>query len=197
MNAALWLALGTAAGVIVGVSLADRSGGRKLIRRITGALGMFESLTGQFDKLTGRAVPAGKVRADDDDLDEDDEDLDDEFESVHDEAVSPAYAVGDDEDDFDATEDEGSGFEPDTDSDCIDERVLAAFEQDPILAERDIEIDEPEPAVIALAGRVSSDEDARHAVTIARGVPGVERVENYIRIRNRPPVSPPPEESDV
>jgi hypothetical protein len=193
MNAALWLAVGTAAGVLLGVTLADRAGGRRLLRRITGALTTFENLTGQFDKLSGRSAAKGEI-PDDDDLDDDDEDLD-EYGALDEEPVSMAYAVADDEDDYDMTEDEGSGFEPDVEGDYIDERVLTAFEQDPILAGRDIEIDEPEPAVIALSGRVPSAEDATHAVTIARGVPGVERVENYIRIRNRAPVSPPPVES--
>lgn len=189
LNAALWLAVGTAAGVLVGVTLADRAGGKKLLRRITGALGIFESLKGQFDRIADRRVPASDVPFDDD-LDDDDDEV---LESVdEDEELSPAYdaaddeedvdATEDDEDDVDATENEGSGFEPDTDEEYIDERVLAAFEQDPILSERDIEIDEPEPAVIALTGRVATAKDAKHAVTIARGVPGVERVENRIRI---------------
>jgi hypothetical protein len=181
MNAALWLAVGTAAGVLVGVTLADRGGSGKLLGRITGALNIFDRIARLRDAGNGQRAAGNEP---------DDDDEEEEFETA--EEFGEAGIEYED-----TVEDEGTGFEPDSGGDYIDERVLAAFEQDPILAERDIEIDEPEPAVIALTGRVATREDARHAVTIARGVPGVERVENYIRIRNRPPVSPPPEESDV
>jgi hypothetical protein len=191
--------------VLLGVSLADRSGGRKLLRRITTALTVFEGLRGQFAKAPARGVPAGDIPFDDE-LDDEAEDLDSEYAGM-DEELQPAYDAADDEDDFedeyvdgdfeDEEENEGTGFEPAHAGDYIDERVLAAFEQDPILAERDIEIDEPEPAVISLKGRVATPDDAKYAATIARGVPGVERVENYLKIRNLAPVSPPPEDPDA
>jgi hypothetical protein len=62
-------------------------------------------------------------------------------------------------------------------------RVLEAFENDPVLCERALEIDAPAPGAIALSGTVPSARDAAHAVTIARGVPGVVEVENAIRVR--------------
>jgi osmotically-inducible protein OsmY len=181
MNAALWLAVGASAGVLLGVAIADRGGSGTLLRRISSALRTFNVLKSQFARLSDRRASAG-ARAEDEDADGDYE--------AYEEAEFAEF-------DDDELEDEGSGFEPDTAHDRIDARVLAAFEQDPILSERDIEIDEPEPTVIALTGRVATMRDAKHAVTVARGVPGVERVENYLRIRHRAPVSPPPEEADV
>ena len=65
----------------------------------------------------------------------------------------------------------------------LDERVLAAFEQDPVLAARAIEIEEPEPGSIRLSGRVLAEREVAHAVTIARGTPGVQRVEHRLRLR--------------
>lgn len=193
MNAALWLAAGAAAGVLLGVTMADRSGGRKLLRRLNGALGLLERFGGAGAVGTGPGRRGAERMADvpaDQDLDDDD-------------MIEYAESVGEEhdeflhDDEFEPEEDEGAGYEPDTFGSHIDERVLTAFEQDPILRDRDIEIEELEPAVIALSGRVGSDNDAKHAAIIARGVPGVERVENYIKVRNRPPVSPPPEEADV
>jgi osmotically-inducible protein OsmY len=72
----------------------------------------------------------------------------------------------------------------------IDERVLAAFEQDPVLSERAIEIDADEPGTIVLRGTVPSAEDAAYAMTIARGTPGVTQVENLLRVRTARPRSP-------
>lgn len=77
----------------------------------------------------------------------------------------------------------------------IDERVLAAFEQDPILSQRAIEIDTDEPGTIVLRGAVPSAEDSAHALTIARGTPGVAQVENLLRVRvarSRAPAEPGP-----
>jgi hypothetical protein len=75
-------------------------------------------------------------------------------------------------------------FDDDDDDDArVDARVLSAFENDPVLSARAIEIDEPEPGVIVLTGRIGSARDAAHAVTIARGTPGVTEVENLLRVR--------------
>ena len=60
--------------------------------------------------------------------------------------------------------------------------MLEAFRNDPILAERAVDIGGIGDATIELAGWVNSDEEAEHAVTIARGVPGVDTVVNRIAI---------------
>lgn len=64
----------------------------------------------------------------------------------------------------------------------LEERVLEAFRNDPILSERAIDIGSISEGVIELAGWVENEDEAEHAVTIARGVPGVETVVNRIAI---------------
>ncbi|HKO15212.1 MAG TPA: BON domain-containing protein [Gemmatimonadaceae bacterium] len=64
----------------------------------------------------------------------------------------------------------------------LEERVLEAFRNDPTLSERAVDIGELREGVIELAGWVETDDEARHAVTIARGVPGVDTVVNRITV---------------
>lgn len=66
----------------------------------------------------------------------------------------------------------------------LEDRVLEAFRNDPILAERAVDIGSIGDATIELAGWVEDDSEATHAVTIARGVPGVDTVVNRIAIGN-------------
>jgi osmotically-inducible protein OsmY len=140
VNAAVWLAAGTAAGVFVGVLLADRFGGGKLLERLSGLL-----------KVSG-------VNASDDEFDDTDQAFDEYGAEIPD--------------------DDGADDTP-----GVDERVLAAFQQDPILSERAIEIDADDPGTVVLRGTVPSAEDAAHALIIARGTPGVSKVENLLRVR--------------
>jgi hypothetical protein len=64
----------------------------------------------------------------------------------------------------------------------LEERVLEAFRNDPILSERAIDIGSIGEGTIELAGWVESDDEAEHAVTIARGVPDVTTVVNRISV---------------
>src|SRR5262249_48060663 len=64
----------------------------------------------------------------------------------------------------------------------LEEHVLEAFRNDPILAERAIDIGSISDGVIELAGWVDTEEESHHAVTIARGVPGVDTVVNRIAL---------------
>lgn len=64
----------------------------------------------------------------------------------------------------------------------LEERVLEAFRNDPILSERAIDIGSISEGVIELAGWVENEDEAEHAVTIARGVPDVVTVVNRIAI---------------
>ena len=64
----------------------------------------------------------------------------------------------------------------------LEERVLEAFRNDPILSERAIDIGGIGEETIELAGWVTTDEEAEHAVVLARGVPGVTTVVNRIAI---------------
>lgn len=76
------------------------------------------------------------------------------------------------EDDFDADEAEE-----------LEERVLEAFRNDPILSERAIDIGAVGEDIIELTGWVNTDDEADHAVTLTRGVPGVTTVVNRLAIR--------------
>jgi hypothetical protein len=64
----------------------------------------------------------------------------------------------------------------------LEERVLEAFRNDQILSERAIDIGGIGEETIELAGWVNSEEEADHAVVLARGVPGVETVVNRIAV---------------
>jgi hypothetical protein len=64
----------------------------------------------------------------------------------------------------------------------LEERVLEAFNNDPILAERAVDIGALSDGTIELAGWVESDDEAEHAVVLARGVPGVITVVNRLMI---------------
>jgi hypothetical protein len=95
-----------------------------------------------------------------------------------DEAAGPVVAddFSEYDDDYDELEDEGVPNEG------LEERVLEAFRNDPILSERAIDIGGIGEETIELAGWVNSEQEAEHAVVLARGVPGVETVVNRIAV---------------
>jgi hypothetical protein len=66
---------------------------------------------------------------------------------------------------------------------ALEERVLEAFRNDPILAERAVDIGAIGDGIIELTGWVHEPDEATHAVTITRGVPGVETVVNRLDVR--------------
>ena len=162
---AIWLVAGAAAGIVVGVALADRSrAARAAGHRLRGLLKTLGGLAGE------RAMSAK------------DEHIEREAINV---AVDDADDVDerDDADDLDEADDLDGIARPADNEPGLDARVLAAYEQDPILSRRAIEIDSPSAGTIVLTGRVPSARDIAHAVTIARGTPGVERVEHRLRVR--------------
>ncbi len=65
----------------------------------------------------------------------------------------------------------------------LEERVLEAFANDPVLSERAIEIGSLADGVITLAGRVHSRREVTYASTIAGGTPGVAGVVNRLLVR--------------
>jgi hypothetical protein len=96
-------------------------------------------------------------------------------------ADSSGPAVADDYSEFDEDfddelEDEGVPNEG------LEERVLEAFRNDPILSERAIDIGGIGEETIELAGWVNTEQESEHAVVLARGVPGVATVVNRIAI---------------
>lgn len=106
-----------------------------------------------------------------------------EFDEIEDEVDVPATgaSVADDEDEDFNSMDAVEGTEADG-VPLLEERVLEAFNNDPILAERAIDIGSDGQGIIELAGWVDSDDEAEHAMTLARGVPGVETVVNRLMV---------------
>jgi hypothetical protein len=66
----------------------------------------------------------------------------------------------------------------------LEDRVLNAFTNDPVLAERAIDIGAVNPGTIELTGAVYTDGEYEHATIVTRGVPGVETVVNRLAIRD-------------
>jgi hypothetical protein len=66
----------------------------------------------------------------------------------------------------------------------LEERVLEAFRNDPILSERAIDIGALDEGIVELNGGVNSADEADQAVVITRGVPGVDTVVNRLAIRS-------------
>ena len=89
---------------------------------------------------------------------------------------------GQDEDENELEEYEEDELESEGYDESLEERVLEAFRNDPILSERAIDIGSISDGVIELAGWVETEDEAEHAVTIARGVPDVDTVVNRIAI---------------
>jgi hypothetical protein len=102
--------------------------------------------------------------------------------------------TGEEEEEFDYEGLDDDEFDPDFDEDIdtpkaslngveeLEERVLEAFRNDPILSERAVDIGALEDGIIELTGSVNSEEESRQANVIARGVPGVETVVNRLAI---------------
>ncbi|MDQ6887665.1 MAG: BON domain-containing protein [Gemmatimonadota bacterium] len=82
--------------------------------------------------------------------------------------------------DEDALEDDE--IKGDGSDDPLEEQVLAAYRQDPILSERAVDIGAIGDGIVELAGWVNTDEEAEHAVAVARAVEGVDTVVNRLSI---------------
>jgi hypothetical protein len=65
----------------------------------------------------------------------------------------------------------------------LEERVLAAFLNDPILSDADVLISAEGDGLVTLHGRLADRRQVEHAATIAGGVPGVAGVANKVRVR--------------
>jgi len=170
------LAVGLVAGFAVGTYLADRFGGMG---------GISARVQGRVRSNRGR----GGLRAPDDQdeargesADETDTTFDDDYEeqaewvSARSAAEGTGWSSGSEGDD-----DETEGFisaDPE-----LEDRVLSAFTNDPVLCERAIDIGAISPSTIELNGTVYTDEEYEHATVVARGVPGVETVVNRLTIR--------------
>jgi len=154
-NTALYLVIGAVAGFAAGVLVAEQFGG-------------FRALTSRIrDRLGGGGAE------EDEDLDEDDLDSED---SDTDPDTDP------DEDEMD--ENAASYVAPIRGSDELEERVLEAYRNDPILSERAVDIGAIQAGIIELTGWVNAEDEAKQAVDVARGVPGVDTVINRLAVRS-------------
>ncbi|CAA9307479.1 MAG: hypothetical protein AVDCRST_MAG40-763 [uncultured Gemmatimonadaceae bacterium] len=98
---------------------------------------------------------------------------DDDAQSRYDAEAPYEYDEGDDD-----------YTEGDDVDEVLEERVLEAFRNDPILSERAVDIGAIGEGIIELTGSVHSADEGTHAVTVARGVPGVETVVNRLVARD-------------
>ena len=77
----------------------------------------------------------------------------------------------------------GAGGGSDEDGEALEERVLEAFRNDPVLSERAVDIGAIGRGIIELTGYVQADEESHNAVVLTRGVPGVVTVVNRLEVR--------------
>jgi hypothetical protein len=91
----------------------------------------------------------------------------------------------------DEYDDDYTDAELDEEDAALEERVLEAFRNDPVLSERAVDIGAIGDGIIELTGWVHEPDEATHAVTITRGVPGVETVVNRLDVRNATSEAPP------
>lgn len=146
--------LGALAGFAVGMYVAQRVGG-------------LNGLTKRFRRPVKDAAAGSHYDTHSGHFDEVEDEIEDAATVIRADAVQ-------DEPDEDALVDDNVPL--------LEERVLEAFNNDPILAERAIDIGAIGEGVIELAGWVDSDDEAHHAMTLARGVPGVETVVNRLLV---------------
>jgi hypothetical protein len=140
---------------IIGV-LAGAIGGFALGMYVAQRVGGLEGLTSKIRGIRGLPGPKG---------------------------AGTSTAAHDPETDYDEFDDiEEDDIEGDSADQGLEERVLEAYRNDPILAERAVDIGSIGDGIIELAGSVDTAEESEHAVTIARGVPGVDTVVNRLVI---------------
>lgn len=148
--------LGAAAGFAVGMYVAQRVGGFS---------GLASRLRKQGASLAEQVRPRGELAAD-------------AYDDAEDELEDGVHASGFVDEDFNGMD----ADDADDGAPLLEERVLEAFNNDPILAERAIDIGAMGGGIIELAGWVDTDAEAEHAVTLARGVPGVDTVVNRLMV---------------
>jgi hypothetical protein len=92
-----------------------------------------------------------------------------------------ADTADEEHEDYDSSDDDHERpLEP---TEELEERVLEAFRNDPILSERAIDIGALDDGIVELTGWVNAADEAEQAVVITRGVPGVDTVVNRLAVR--------------
>jgi hypothetical protein len=90
------------------------------------------------------------------------------------------YDSDDDDEEFEADDEDDGPYDA---TEELEERVLEAFRNDPILSERAIDIGAIDEGIVELTGWVNADDESQQAVVVARGVPGVDTVVNRLAVR--------------
>lgn len=186
----LWIVGGAVVGVAAGVLIAERYSGRRaspksMWRRVRT---LARTAGAQWGPLLDLAFELREVWAARSDEREDEEGYEeDEWEEEEDEEEKLDEDLDEDLDELDEEADEEA--EDDEDADDLDDeiagRVVEAFLNDPILSDRDLEIEPGEDGAVILHGAVRYPKEVAHAVTIARGVPGVTGVRQRLEVRRR------------
>ena len=104
-------------------------------------------------------------------------------EDEEDEAQLGAHAHDHEYDEDDDDYDDETDDSPLDATEELEERVLEAFRNDPVLSERAIDIGAIDEGIVELTGWVNADDEAQQAVVVARGVPGVDTVVNRLSVR--------------
>lgn len=206
-----WMLAGSAVGVVAGVLIAEKMSGRSLKGRSLWreARSLFRFAAGRWEPIVDAAIGMRDVWAErhaaadedgfDDELDEefddeDDEEFDDNDDNDDDGDGEGDDDEGDDDEDDDLDEELDQDEDPDaeesddelpsdTAASLLSERVLVAFENDPVLAERAVEIEADDEGAVVLHGAVRTSREVAYAVTLAGGVPGVRSVKQRLRVR--------------
>jgi len=99
-------------------------------------------------------------------------------------AAAPALEPGFDADWDESEEAIEDDLEDDVD-DALGERVLEVFTNDPLLAERAIDIEVQPGATVELTGWVDAEREVDYAATLAGGVPGVRHVITQLGVEGK------------
>ena len=157
----LYLLAGAVAGFAAGVVVSQRSGALR-------------ELPGKIRDLFAGDEADGHLGDEEFEAYEDDEfDLQEGADGSH--YAETGVGIASASDDYDELDIDGSME--------LEERVLEAFSNDPILQERPIDIGAISEGIIELTGWVNAESEVAHAVTVARGVPGVDTVVNRVAVR--------------
>lgn len=184
------VALGAVAGLAIGMALADRFGG---VDGLAGRAGLRSRKRHKDSGWRGDARRSTHF----DDLADDDSELAPEAMSHlhfahHESRGTPARGM----EAVDAQTSAASGTRHPVYSappvavrptgEELEQRVLEAFENDPILSECAIDITAESDGSVELSGWVALPSEVDYAVTITRGVPGVQRIVNSLVLRPSP-----------
>jgi hypothetical protein len=174
-SSVLLVALGAVAGVALGMLLANRLGGVDGVLR-RGGRGR-------------RRTPGPEGWRDDEPPTEASDELSDDDAELSGESIAYMHVVrrGEDRDSrLDTSSRAGLAMTPRGPAvpthEELESRVLEAFQNDPILEARAIDIGAVGSGTIELTGWVTSTGEIAHALTLARGVPGVTTVVDHLAV---------------